>query len=104
MGTLKQPQTKDKTKLQPPYAVILWDSPHHSYEYVVVMLVKLFQMEPATAFDRAVEVDKQGKSVVYTGALEYAEFKRDQIHAFGPDPAIPACKGSMSATIEPVEG
>jgi ATP-dependent Clp protease adaptor protein ClpS len=29
--------------------------------------------------------------------------KRDQIHAYGPDPNIPHCKGSMSAEIEPAE-
>lgn len=104
MGTLKQPQTKDKTKLQPPYAVVLWDSPHHTYAYVMIMLIRLFGMDEQTAFDRTEEVDKKGKAIVYSGALEYAEFKRDQIHAFGPDPAIAACKGSMSATVEPMEG
>lgn len=29
------------------------------------------------------------------------ELKRDQIHAYGPDPHIKRCKGSMTATIEP---
>ena len=28
----------------------------------------------------------------------------DQIHAFGPDPLIPRCQGSMSAEIEPAPG
>lgn len=32
--------------------------------------------------------------------LELAELKQEQIHAFGPDPLIPRCKGSMSAEIE----
>ena len=32
-----------------------------------------------------------------------AELKRDQIHAFGADPWITRCQGSMSATIEPAE-
>jgi ATP-dependent Clp protease adaptor protein ClpS len=29
--------------------------------------------------------------------------KRDQIHAFGKDDSIKACKGSMKSTIEPTE-
>ena len=33
--------------------------------------------------------------------LEHAELKRDQIHAFGKDPFIKNCQGSMSASIEP---
>jgi ATP-dependent Clp protease adaptor protein ClpS len=39
--------------------------------------------------------------IVLTTALELAELKRDQIHAYGPDWRIPRCQGSMSATIEP---
>ena len=34
---------------------------------------------------------------------EHAELKRDQIHAYGKDDLIAGCKGSMSASIEPVE-
>ncbi len=39
-----------------------------------------------------------------TTTMEHAELKRDQIHSFGKDELIPRCKGSMSATIEPVTG
>ncbi len=35
---------------------------------------------------------------------ERAEFKRDQIHAFGKDDLIARCQGSMSAIIEPCPG
>ena len=49
----------------------------------------------------AKEVHTTGRVIVMTTALELAELKRDQIHAFGPDPLIDRCKGSMSATIEP---
>jgi len=42
--------------------------------------------------------------VATTTHLEQAELKRDQIQSFGPDPLIPRCKGSMSATVEPAEG
>jgi ATP-dependent Clp protease adaptor protein ClpS len=52
----------------------------------------------------ASEVDATGRCNVFTGSLEQAEFKRDQIHAFGADPRIPRCKGSMSASVEPSEG
>jgi ATP-dependent Clp protease adaptor protein ClpS len=50
------------------------------------------------------EVDTTGRVIVYTGSLEQAEFKRDQIHAYGADWRIPRCAGSMSAIVEPAEG
>jgi ATP-dependent Clp protease adaptor protein ClpS len=40
--------------------------------------------------------------ILDTTTLERAEFKRDQIHAFGRDWRIGRCEGSMSAAIEPV--
>jgi ATP-dependent Clp protease adaptor protein ClpS len=49
------------------------------------------------------EVDTTGRVIVDTTSMERAELKRDQIHAFGADPLIPRCKGSMSAEIEPAE-
>ena len=41
---------------------------------------------------------------ILQGSLERAELKRDQIHAYGPDPRIPRCSGSMTAEIEPAVG
>ncbi len=41
--------------------------------------------------------------IVLTTTREHAELKRDQIHAYGKDALIAACKGSMWATIEPTE-
>jgi ATP-dependent Clp protease adaptor protein ClpS len=48
-------------------------------------------------------VDEDGKAACLTTTLEHAELKRDQIHAFGNDPVVSECQGSMSATIEPLE-
>ena len=67
------------------------------------MLQTLFGHSPETGFAMAKEVDTQGRVIVDTTSLERAELKQDQIHAFGPDPLIDRCKGSMSAVIEPAE-
>jgi ATP-dependent Clp protease adaptor protein ClpS len=90
-----------KTKRQPPYNVILLNDDDHSYQYVITMLQQLFGYPPEKGFRMAETVDKTGLVIVATTSKERAELKRDQIHAFGPDPLIPRCKGSMSATIEP---
>jgi ATP-dependent Clp protease adaptor protein ClpS len=105
-GTKKRvkEQEEQKTKRQPPYNVILLNDDDHSYEYVITMLQKLFGYPAEKGFLMAQEVDTTGRVIVLTTTLEHAELKRDQIHAFGPDPLIPRCKGSMSATIEPAPG
>ena len=104
MVTEVRPKPESKVKLQPPYHVILLDDQDHTYEYVIEMLGKLFGHDMPTAFRMAQEVDRTGRAVVFTGALEKAEFKRDQIHGYGADPRIPRCKGSMSAMLEAAEG
>ena len=101
--TLPEEQTETRTRRQPPYHVILVNDDDHTYQYVIHMLQSLFGHPPERGFLMAKEVDTKGRVIVDTTSLERAELKRDQIHAFGPDPLLPRCKGSMSAEIEPAE-
>jgi ATP-dependent Clp protease adaptor protein ClpS len=94
---------KGKRRRIPRYNVILWDSDLHSYEYVQRMLQELFGHSPEECFQMAKTVDTEGRVVVLTTTKEHAELKRDQILAYGKDDTIRGCKGSMHATIEPVE-
>jgi ATP-dependent Clp protease adaptor protein ClpS len=99
------PDTREKedqkTERQPPYNVVLLNDDDHYYEYVIAMLQELFGYSKERGFLMAKEVDTSGRVIVCTTSMERAELKRDQIHAFGPDPLIPRCQGSMSAEIEP---
>jgi ATP-dependent Clp protease adaptor protein ClpS len=105
-STTTRPREKKGQKIEglPPYDVILLDDDDHSFEYVVRMLKTLFGHPLEKGYWMAMEVHTTGRVVVATTNLEQAELKRDQIHAFGPDPLIPRCKGSMSATVEPASG
>ena len=105
-STVVQPWKKKEQKIErlPPYNVVLLDDDEHSFEYVIYMLKTLFGHPPEKGYKMAIEVHTTGRVVVATTHLEQAELKRDQIHAFGPDPLIPRCKGSMSATVEPAYG
>ena len=98
-----RPAMETRPKRQPRYNVVLWDDEDHTYEYVVRMMKDLFAHAPEKGFQIAEEVDKVGSAICLTTTKEHAELKRDQIHAFGKDPLIPKCAGSMRATIEPVE-
>ena len=104
--TLTLPKVKDKKqeKRQPPYNVVLLNDDDHSFEYVIHMLQVLFGHPPERGFQMANEVHTSGRVIVDTTTKERAELKQEQIHAFGPDPLIPRCQGSMSATIEPAPG
>ena len=93
---------RNKPKKQPRYHVILWDDSDHSYDYVIHMMKQIFRYSIEKGFQIAKEVDSGGRAICLTTTLEHAELKRDQIHSFGKDELIPRCKGSMSATIEPV--
>lgn len=92
-----------RPKQQPRYNVVLHDSPDHSYEYVIRMLQELFRLGPAQSFIVTEKVDTEGRAVCLTTTREHAELKVEQVHAYGKDDLIPRCKGSMSASAEPIE-
>jgi ATP-dependent Clp protease adaptor protein ClpS len=103
--TVPEKEVKEKEDLQrqPPYNVILLNDDDHTYEYVIRMLNELFGHPETRGFLLAEQVDKTGRAIVCTTSLERAELKRDQIHAYGPDPILARSKGSMTAEIEPAE-
>lgn len=96
-------KTRDESERPTPWNVVLLDDQDHSYDYVIRMVVRLFGVSAERAVAIAKEVDEQGRAVCLTTHKERAEFKRDQIHAFGTDPIIAMCHGSMSSIIEPAE-
>jgi len=85
----------------PLFHVVLLDDNDHTYDYVIEMLQKLFIFTLQEAFRHAQEVDSRGRTILITCELPQAQFARDQIHAFGPDPRLERSKGSMSAILEP---
>jgi ATP-dependent Clp protease adaptor protein ClpS len=98
-----KPKRDEKTKRLPPYHVILMNDDDHTFDYVIHMMQRLFGHPVEKGYQIAVEVHAKGRVIVDTTSKERAELKRDQIHAFGPDPLLPRCQGSMSATIEAAE-
>ena len=96
--------TSSAEQLEILYHVILLNDEDHTYDYVIEMLRKLFGFTEAKAYSHAVEVDTRGTTILITCELERAELKRDQIHAYGPDPRMPRSVGSMAAVVEPAAG
>ncbi len=100
MSQIETEQAAVEPITAPRWNVVLVDDDDHSYDYVIEMLAKLFHHDVNKAYQMAKEVDQSGRVIVETTMLERAEFKRDQIHAFGTDWRIEHCAGSMSAVLE----
>lgn len=94
-------ETDTTTKTIPPWNVVLLNDDDHSYEYVILMLAAIFGFPAEKGMLHAKEVDATGRTILITTSREHAELKQEQIHAFGPDPFVKRCKGSMTAIIEP---
>jgi len=94
---------RHRPKRQPRYQVLLWNDNAHSFEYVILMLADLFGVPHEKGLVLAQEVHQRGKTSCITTTREHAELKQEQIHAYGADPLMARCQGSMSATIEPID-
>jgi len=95
--------TQKDEELAPLYNVVLFDDDHHSYAYVVEMMMVLFAMTAREGFDVAYEVDNIGQAKVLTAPHEEAVEACRKITSYGPDHRMANSAGSMSATIEPAD-
>ena len=93
-------ETKTNVRTQRPHNVVLLNDDEHSVLYVVNLCSKVFGFNEAKGVEVAHEVHFTGRCIVYSGSLEVAELKQEQIHSFGADALVPHCKGSMTAIIE----
>ena len=98
-----EPKPHERTRQPWLWNVVLLNDEEHTYEYVVLMMQKLFAHDMEKAYRVAQTVDKDGRAVCLTTHKEHAELKRDQIHAFGLDKHVDECVGSMTSIIEPAE-
>jgi ATP-dependent Clp protease adaptor protein ClpS len=98
-----KPDERTKPKRQPPYAVILHNDDVNSFGFVVGVLRKVFNYGLQKAMTLTARAHSSGRSVVWTGVLEVAELKADQIRSCGPDPEAKA-KGALTlrVSLEPL--
>jgi ATP-dependent Clp protease adaptor protein ClpS len=82
----KETTTTTTTKRQPHYAVILHNDNLNSFGYVVEVLRRVFGYGTAKAFWLTFRAHCTGRSVVWVGVFEVAEFKAERLASCGPDP------------------
>ena len=91
------------TRRQPPYAVVLHNDDLNGFDFVVEVLRKVFHYDQLKSLRLTLEAHETGRSVVWSGSLEVAELKADQVRSCGSDPRMSA-RGALPlrVTIEPL--
>jgi ATP-dependent Clp protease adaptor protein ClpS len=87
-------------ELEPRFHLVLLDDNDHTYEYVIELLGHVLGYGKEKSFALARVVDTQGRAIIETAGHEQVTGHQRQIHAYGADPRIPRCKGSMAAIVE----
>jgi ATP-dependent Clp protease adaptor protein ClpS len=74
-----------KPKVQPPWAVVVLNDNDHTFAYVIEGLTRFCGHSVEKAFKLAEQIHRTGRAAVWTGSMEVAELKRDQLKGMGPD-------------------
>lgn len=80
-GTDTLTRTQESTALDVPWNVIVHDDPVNLVRYVIFVLMKIFGYNEKKSTAMTMEVHHQGRSVVWTGGREKAEFFVQQLQA-----------------------
>jgi ATP-dependent Clp protease adaptor protein ClpS len=101
--TQPQEQEEVKTRIVPPYHVILLNDDHHSFEFVIEVLRKALGHSDPRAFLLTEEAHTRGQAIVWTGPREVAELKAEQMQSFHEIRAGGQKLGPLGVVIEPAE-
>lgn len=106
LGTLPvlEPKSSSRPRLLPPYNVILENDDHHSMDFVVDVLRKVFSYPMEKSFQMMLVAHETGCAVVWTGPKEVAELKAEQMLTFHEKSSRTGEDlGPLGVRIEPAE-
>lgn len=79
---LTEDQTSTEQSLDVPWNVVVHNDPINLMEYVTKVFMRLFGFPRAKAEIHMLEVHQKGRSIVWSGAREKAEFFVQQLHTY----------------------
>jgi ATP-dependent Clp protease adaptor protein ClpS len=82
MPTITEPEVDTRSKILPPYHVLIENDDDHSQQFVVAVLRKVFGYDEPKAISLMHTAEEHGEAVVWTGAKEVAELKLEQLRTF----------------------
>jgi ATP-dependent Clp protease adaptor protein ClpS len=74
-------RTKEETAVDVPWNVVVHDDPVNLMQYVTFVLMKIFGYDETKASVLMMQVHKLGRSIVWSGEREKAEFYVQQLQA-----------------------
>jgi len=99
-----EPEVTSRPRLLPPYNVILENDDHHSMDFVIEVLRKVFSFDVPKAFQLMMTAHETGCAVVWTGSKEVAELKAEQMNTFHEiRQSDQTDLGALGVRIEPAE-
>jgi ATP-dependent Clp protease adaptor protein ClpS len=102
-----KPKTREETSTRriPPYNLILENDDHHSFEFVMGVLIKALGYTVERSFELTQQAHFQGRAVIWTGPKEVAELKHEQVLTFHETRESDGKKlGPVGCVIEPAPG
>ncbi len=81
-GTSSEVQSRTKNKTALPWTVIVYDDPINLMQYVTMVFKKVFGYSDEKATVLMKQVHQKGRSLVWSGEKEKAEFYVQQLHSF----------------------
>ena len=78
--TIVQPTIE--TELEIPWNVVVHNDPVNLMSYVTMVLQRVFDYSKQKAQEHMLEVHHEGRSIVWTGPREKAEFYVQQLHSY----------------------
>jgi len=78
--TIVQPTIE--TELEIPWNVVVHNDPVNLMSYVTMVLQRVFDYSKQKAQEHMLEVHHKGRSIVWTGPRERAEFYVQQLHSY----------------------
>ena len=85
-ATRKRPVRRNKPQLIPRYALILHNDNINGFDFVIGVLKQVLGYTQPKALWLTLKAHTTGAATIFTGSLEVAELRAEQIIACGPDP------------------
>lgn len=82
-GTFTDPRVEDDESLDLGWVVVVWDDPVNLMDYVVFVFQDILGVDSQKATKLMLQVHNEGKSVVFSGMRERAEFIATRLQSHG---------------------
>lgn len=77
-NTAVEPRQEERTRLLPPYRVILHNDDVNAFEYVILTILELTPLNEQDAIERTLEAHETGTSLLLVTSMERAELYVEQ--------------------------